>query len=175
MKKLFGMLLAAGFLLINSLPVAAKVERVGQEMELEGEYELVLTMDEIAYEHQLVIGSFDSETGEFTGHGWYTVDPDVTWDVIGSLVDGMVGMTIVYTNINPGYEVFFEGELQEDGMIEGTAVSSADQEFTWELATDLTLPFVGNHGQWMKMHVGVEKKTAAKSRIGMPIQSLGHL
>jgi hypothetical protein len=81
--------------------------------------------------------------------------------------------TIVYTGTNAGYRLEGNGTINEDGSVEGEITYGNCQTFTMpEESFVKTTTFDGNHGQWVKM--SEDKKAAAQSRVGMPVQSKGH-
>ena len=161
-------------------PAFAKVERVGEEVsfwDLVGSYIIeffCISGCGGTYSHTMNVDSHDTGTGEFSGDGYYNPDPGYTWDLEGTLVGNVIDALVTYTGIGAGYTVDLEGAVAADGTLSGLATSSSDQTFTWEsvagAATEVEPDL--NHGQYVRSQEN--KREAAQSRIGMPVQSKGH-
>lgn len=164
-----GVLFVSLFAFVGS--VSASAERVPGPWYLKGNYGLVFTINGADYNHEIVIDTTNTSTGEFTGHGWYNPDTSYTWDVIGDITDTNITYTITYTGTNPGYVVNATGTVASDGTLSGAATSNQGQSFTWHTASGMAYRFTGNHGQWVRSG---DSEDTPRSRIGMPIQSEGH-
>jgi hypothetical protein len=145
------------------------------------------------WDHDMTV---DSQTdGNFSGTGGYPAGGahTHTWNVTGTVSGDNVSFHIVYLTGNPGYELWADGTIAADGSmngtwhatgqpgpynwmtLSGTAESSSNQEFTWETTSGTVLKQVveyKNHGQYVRSQEN--KREAAHSRIGMPVQSKGH-
>lgn len=174
-KVIFGLTILAVFsLLVFVNQVGAKVERVAGAWDLTGSYVIEFTCTSGCsgtYPHTMNITSVDLTSGDFSGDGNYNPNPDYTWDVSGNVSDSSLTFTIVYTGLNPGYTVNASGTIASDGTLSGTATGPG-QSFDWQSTSGAAGRFEGNHGQYVKSQEN--KKEAAQSRIGMPVQSKGH-
>ena len=179
MKKLiFGsiILILSLFALVNI--AGAKVDRVPGGFgpwNLMGTYTIDFKLNGTdSYIHTMNVTSMDLTTGDFSGTGLYNANPSYTWTVTGNVSDSSVNFTIVYTGSGAGYTVNATGVIAADGTISGTATGPG-QSFTWKTtsgsATRETITYK-NHGQYVRSQE--DKQEAAQSRIGMPVQSMGH-
>jgi hypothetical protein len=112
----------------------------------------------------------DSTTGNFSGTGTY-LDASGYYETITGNINGtQITFTIVYTpsSINPGYTLSVAGTINPDGSMSGTINGTSD---TWSAPAG-SLMMYKNHGQYVILQEN--KKEAAQSRIGMPVQSNGH-
>ena len=90
------------------------------------------------YSHHMDVTSMDLESGEFSGTGYYIVNPSYTWDMDGTLSGDTVNFNILYTGLNSGYYVDFTGQVDGNGTMSGTAVSSTGQTFDWSTSDKAT-------------------------------------
>jgi predicted ribosomally synthesized peptide with SipW-like signal peptide len=84
------------------------------------------------YPHTMNVSSHDLGTGSYSGTGNYDVNSAYTWDVTGNAAGAVIDFVLVYTGLSPGYTVSGAGSLVGSSF-QGTASSSAGQEFTWTL------------------------------------------
>ena len=86
------------------------------------------------YIHTMIIDSFDRETGDFSGHGYYNANPGYKWTIVGNL-DGndITHYYIDYYGLNPAYFIQGSGTLSADGKtMSGTTDGSNGQNgATW--------------------------------------------
>lgn len=85
------------------------------------------------YLHTLNISSMDTETGNFSGTGFYNPNSAYTWTISGHTEGNSFSAHIVYTGLNPGYAIDLIGTIDAGGTISGTGTSSASQSFTFLL------------------------------------------
>lgn len=83
------------------------------------------------YTHFFTIDSYDSTTGNFSGTGYYAVNPAYTWTIAGNQTGSIVTFYIDYTGLNPSYWVNADGEIV-DGKLTGSATAPG-QTATWEI------------------------------------------
>ena len=174
MRKVLLSLAILGLLSVSGVALA-KVERVAGTWDLTGTYVIEFTCTSGCsgiYPHTMNVTSVDLASGDFSGNGNYNPNPGYTQNVTGNVSDSSLAFTIVYTGLNPGYTVNASGTIAEDGTLSGTATGPG-QAFTWQSTSGAANRFEGNHGQYVKSQEN--KKEAAQSRIGMPIQSKGHI
>ena len=90
------------------------------------------------YEHKMMITSFNSVTGDFSGTGYYVATPGITWTVTGTADGSNVEFDILYTGNNAGYTVDAEGTIDANGIyMSGDATTSASQSGTWIAEIDV--------------------------------------
>lgn len=82
------------------------------------------------YLHTINMGSPDV-FGDFTGTGFYNPNPLYTWDVTGNTAGISFTADILYTGLGAGYTVNLIGTVDASGNVNGTAVSSSPQTFTF--------------------------------------------
>jgi hypothetical protein len=167
MKK-WAIIAAGTALVLSAVPALAKVERVAGSWELIAPSPIVFTCGGGTYPHTL--DDVSSVAGSFTGVGTYDVSSSYTWDIDGEITGDDIIFTLVYTGTGAGYTLNGEGTIGSDGSVSGTTDGNC-QTFSMG-AGSATATFEGNHGQWVKM--SEDKKGAAHSRVGMPVQSKGH-
>lgn len=158
-----------------TVPAEAAVSRVPGPWDLTGSYVIDLTCISGCsgvYTHTMNVTSMNLMTGNFSGTGYYNSDTSYTWTISGTIVGSMASSTIVYTGTNAGHKLTMTGAIASNGMMSGSAISSAGQTFKWQTVSGAAKRFTGNHGQYIKSQQ--DKKLAAQSRIGMPCQSKGH-
>lgn len=85
------------------------------------------------YPHTLNIASMDTQTGNFSGNGFYNADSNYTWDVTGNTSGISFSAHILYTGLNPGYASDLTGTVSPDGTVSGIATSNTSQTFTFLL------------------------------------------
>jgi len=92
------------------------------------------------YPHTMIISSFNSRTGAFSGTGYYNVDPTYTWTVTGIESGNTLTLTfsILYTGTGAGYTVNAAGTIASSTSMSGTATDSNSLSSTWT-ATKATL------------------------------------
>ncbi|VVB69658.1 Uncharacterised protein [uncultured archaeon] len=85
------------------------------------------------YTHDMMITSFNPETGEFKGNGWDSDNPAITWDVSGiSQINGWkIEFHIDYTGEDPDYWVDATGNFPSDTFMLGTA-KAPGQSAEWD-------------------------------------------
>jgi len=159
-------------LLVLAKPAHAKVERVTEPWDLIGDW--IIDFDFGSHWiHDLFINNQDDDG--FSGTGGYQsgiLPYSHPWTVTGEMTgEDDLMMTILYDNQN--YEIYMDGSVSSDGTLSGDCTTSIDQSCTWESISGEATLFEGNHGQYVKSQEN--KKEAAKSRIGMPVKSKGHL
>lgn len=112
-----------------------------------------------------------SADGTFTGTGEYNPDHSYTWDASGSVSESSLSFTIIYTGTSAGsiYNLT-NGVIADDGSVSGT-VDNNCQSFTMPAGTVVKAKS-DNHGQYVSSQT--DKKAAAQSTVGMPLQSKGH-
>jgi hypothetical protein len=81
--------------------------------------------------HEMVIDSFNQETGDFNGHGWYPDDPSYKWDLSGTVNGKNIKFLIEYIGANPGYTVNNEGIISSATYMSGKGVAS-NGAGTWD-------------------------------------------
>ncbi len=164
-------------LALIALPVAAKVDRVDAGFgpwNLTGTYVIDFVLSGSHYVHTMNVTSMDLTTGNFSGTGFYNLNPSYIWNVTGNVAGDNLAFTIVYTGSNAGYTVNAIGAIAPDGTLSGTAMGPG-QSFTWTSTSGSAtheLITYKNHGQYVSSQEN--KQEAAQSRIGMPVQSKGH-
>jgi len=89
----------------------------------------------------------------------------------GDITGDSITFNILYTGINAGYTLNGNGTINSDGSISGTTDGNC-QTFNMPLETATRFEFEENHGQYVSNEEN--KKEAAQSRLGMPVQSNGH-
>jgi len=186
MKKIiFGAIILSVSLLIVAGFVQAKVGRVSGPSvsgpwDLKGDYVIDFTCTSGCsgvYTHTMDIDLMNVASSTFSGTGYYNPDHSYTWNVTGSVNDSNVAFHILYTGSNAGYTVDLTGLIAADGTMSGTATSSINQTFTWKTFSGaatrepITTTYK-NHGQYVRSQEN--KREAAQTRIGMPVQSKGH-
>jgi hypothetical protein len=82
------------------------------------------------YGHSMNVLNMNLFTGDFSGTGYYIVNPGYTWTVSGNVTGSSLTYQIVYTGLNPGYTVNATGDIASDGTLSGTATGPS-QTFTW--------------------------------------------
>jgi len=103
--------------------------------DLVGSHALVLTCTSGCsgtFPHTMNVVSHDLSTGDYSGTGFYDVDPAYTWDVTGNAAGAGIDFEIVYTGLNPGYALDGTGVLNGN-VYEGSATSNSGQGFSWTL------------------------------------------
>ncbi|MDD5086926.1 MAG: hypothetical protein PHV16_04185 [Candidatus Nanoarchaeia archaeon] len=78
--------------------------------------------------HDVHIETFDTETGDFTAIGMHQ-NTGQTWTATGMVSGNDFTMHVMYDGSS--YTVEVEGEINEDGTIEGEWTSSTNQDGTW--------------------------------------------
>lgn len=71
------------------------------------------------YQHTLIIDSYDYDSGNFTGTGFYNSNMSYTWLATGNISGANITLHIVYTGINAGYTVNATGILSPSETITG--------------------------------------------------------
>src|SRR5689334_22732361 len=56
----------------------------------------------VPYVHTMVISSFNPVTGAFSGTGFYTADPTLTWTITGIEDGSAISYTLLTGGSNPG-------------------------------------------------------------------------
>jgi hypothetical protein len=79
----------------------------------------------------MVIESFNQETGDFKGHGWYLEDSRYKWDISGTGDGNNIKFHIEYTGANPGYVVNAEGIISSTTYMSGKGEAS-NGAGTWD-------------------------------------------
>ncbi len=173
-SKVTIVLMAAGFVFASmSLALAALgaanagVQTVPGGWELTAPSGIVFTCGGGTYPHTLNTVSQDAN-GDLTGAGTYDVNNGYTWDFTGNISGDDITFIITYTGIAAGAVYTSNGTIATDGSISGFTDSNCQ---TFSMAAD-SATTAKNHGQYVKSQT--DKKAAAKSRIGMPVQSNGH-
>lgn len=168
MKKLTTLLTSFVMVFLFVGVVNAKVERVAGDWVLNAPNSIDFTCGGGTYEHTL--DEVTNENGTFEGVGSYDANDSYTWDIEGTVNGDDLTFTLVYTGTNAGYTLNGEGMIYEDGSVTGTTDGNC-QEFAMPEGT--ATRFMGNHGQWVRM--SENKMEVAQSRVGMPLQSRGHM
>lgn len=164
-----GLVLGGGGLAMVNLGAAhASIPTVPSGWELTAQSGIVFNCGGSDYAHTLNTVSQDVN-GDLTGTGTYDVNTGYTWDLVGNIDGDNIIFTITYTGIAAGTVYNSGGVIAADGSIDGT-VDNNCQYFS--MSSDAATRFEGNHGQYVKSQD--DKKGAAQSRIGMPVQSKGH-
>jgi hypothetical protein len=83
------------------------------------------------YPHTMIITSFNPATGEFSGNGYYNVNPAYTWTVTGEVSGNTVDFTVVYTGLNPGYTINGIGTMSSDGTTITGSATGPGQTFSF--------------------------------------------
>jgi len=167
MKKILTFSLAFALLVMGSAAYA-DVDRVGGSWTLNAPSGIDFSCGGGTYSHMLDAADQD-EAGDFTGTGYYIPNDDYTWDVDGNISEDDITFTIVYTGNNAGYTLNMVGTIAPDGSISGDTDGNCQ---TFSMPAGSASRFEGNHGQYVKSQE--DKKTAAQSRVGMPVKSKGH-
>jgi len=98
-----------------------------------GEYTLTFTsVSGPVYEHTLVIDTYNSGTGAFTGHGFYNLDGQ-TWLITGTITGTSITYTLTGPGSTQGYTLTATGEI--DGCVisgSGSWVEGSDSG-TWTM------------------------------------------
>jgi len=81
--------------------------------------------------HEMVIDTFNQETGSFRGHGWSLEDPTIKWDISGTVDKINIEFNIDYTGNNPNYWVNAEGVISSASFMNGTA-EATNGAATWD-------------------------------------------
>ena len=80
--------------------------------------------------HSMDITSFDKNTGNFSGVGFYNPDPSYSWNATGNVTGSTITIHIVYTGSNAGYTVDVTGTIASNGTLSGAATGPG-QTFTF--------------------------------------------
>lgn len=168
MRKLAA-LAAGSAILMYAMPAFAKVDRVAGPWELTAPTAISFSCGGGTYNHTLDTVTNDLSDGSFEGEGTYDPNNSYTWDITGDISGDGITFTLVYTGIGAGYTLNGVGTIASDGSIVGTTDGNCQ---TFSMGPGSAVRFEGNHGQWVKM--SENKKEAAQSRVGMPVQSKGH-
>ena len=152
----------------------AKVERVNGYWKLNAPKTITFVCDGHDRDHRLDEVDNDSD-GTFDGKGHYVADGDYKWDIDGRIAGNWIYFTIDYTGKDDDYKFNAIGVIHSDGSVHGITNGKCekfemkDGSATYvELSTEYK-----NHGQYVRSQEN--KREAAHSRIGMPVQSKGHL
>lgn len=121
----------AAMLAMTALPTFAKNTPTGWD--LTGAYvlELESTSDSEILTHSMVVTKMELLNGKFTGEGYLTDDQSVTWELEGYVDEDSVFFDIIYTGRSEGLTVEFEGTIDPDGAMVGTAESSDGKTYDW--------------------------------------------
>ena len=184
-KAILAGFLSIAFLASSPILTDAKVQRVPgqttiQTWDLKGTYTLDFTCTQGCSGDHFHTMTIDKTEGKsFSGTGFSNENSNITWNVVGQLVDSSLKFDIIYTASGSNYKVFSQGQIDNDGDLLGTATSSSGESFTWKTTQGKALPITitttyKNHGQYVKSQEKGKRKEAAHSRIGMPVKSKGH-
>lgn len=177
MKKIIfsGILLVS--LLIFVIPVSAKVDRVSDgygSWNVTGDWILTFVYGG-NWDHDIHITTQNSD-GTFNGTGGYPAGGPylITETITGIMSGNNITIHSVYDGSTYSYDAV--GTIETDGSMSGTLTTNAGQIGPWSApigsATREVITYK-NHGQYVKSQEN--KEEAAQSRIGMPIQSMGHI
>lgn len=131
---------------------------------IQTEWELSFKIGGKDYNHHMTIDYLDPSTGDFSGTGYYKVNPGYTWDVTGNISNSDVDFTIVYTGINAGYWLDVNGTIADDGSSMSGKCGNNSQTGPCEGTATYK-----NHGEFVKN--ASDKSEAAKSKDGKPAVS----
>jgi hypothetical protein len=150
----------------------AKVDRVSGDFSFSDPFLVTYVIGGSEYHHSYDITMMDPVTGDFSGTGTYLDAPGYIESITGNIIGSQITFTILYLpgSINPGYTLSVEGTINPDGSMTGFV---EDTSITWSAPIGSVVQFVGNHGQYVRSQE--DKQSAAQSRIGMPVQSMGHV
>jgi|GEM_PF-6205780 len=167
MKKLLHSVLVSGMMFgLGAVPVFASSDL----WKLKSPQEIPLVCGGATYTHTLKTVSVGLD-GSFTGTGVYSADSSYTWDISGKINGDAITFSLVYTGTNAGYTLNGTGTMGSDGTITGTLDGNCES-FTMQATSIVVNEKQNNHGQFVQSQTN--KKAAAQSTVGMPIQSKGH-
>ena len=75
------------------------------------------------YDHTMVVDTVTAENTnaiQFTAHGSYDANPSYTWNATGTVTGSAISLNLVYTGLNPGYQLSLVGTIAADGSMSGT-------------------------------------------------------
>lgn len=166
MKKILTKVAIVSFFVLSS-PVLASVDTVGV-WNLNAPTGINFVCGGPTYSHTLNTVTQDVN-GNLTGAGTYDPNNGYTWDLVGDITGNTINFTITYTGISSGSVYNSVGTIAPDGSISGTTDSNCQ---SFSMPAGSASAFNGNHGQYVRSQD--DKKAAAQSRVGMPVQSKGH-
>ena len=88
-------------------------------------------------QHQMVVDTMNTITGEFSGHGTYLDAPGYSWTMTGNLDGSAFTFRITYTETLAGYYVDTTGTIATIGTLSGNGVSSLDENFAFYSASGI--------------------------------------
>lgn len=97
------------------------------------------------YTHTMIIDTFDTVTGDFSGHGFYNPNPSYTWDIIGTVDGDNIDFYIDYTGLNPSYYIDATGTIDSSTQMSGDATAPG-QVATWDATGEAHPPDSDNDG-----------------------------
>lgn len=86
--------------------------------------------------HTMMITTFNSDTGVFSGTGYYNPDPTTTWDLDGIVIGNAVSFHIEYTGSRAPYHVDATGIIDDSGLSMGGSATAPGQSATWSATKD---------------------------------------
>lgn len=89
------------------------------------------------YTHTMIIDTFDTTSGDFSGNGYYNPNPDYTWDITGTVDGDDIDFYIDYTGLNPTYYVDATGIITSSTYMSGTATAPG-QAARWDATGEAT-------------------------------------
>jgi hypothetical protein len=89
--------------------------------------------------HKMIIDTFNPNTGDFKGHGWYLGDPRYKWDITGAVNGIDITFHISYTGLNPTFSINATGVVSSAEFMSGKANDPDDLTTTWNAAKALTI------------------------------------
>lgn len=78
----------------------------------------------VPFVHTMVINSFDSVTGAFSGTGFYNADPSLTWTITGTEDGNSISYTLLTGGSVPGVTLLGEGTVDSATSMSGTGDQS---------------------------------------------------
>jgi len=116
------------------------------------------------YVHTMIIDSFNRETGEFSGHGYYNANQLYKWKVTGTVIGDDISFTIIYDadSPNPGYTVSAEGSVVS---MNGSATATGGQKATWTATGGDVIKYYGpcwregGYPEWNEFEVIMDQGT----------------
>lgn len=164
-------------LLVFVIPVSAKVDRVSDgygPWNVTGDWVLTFVYGG-NWNHDIHITTQNPD-GTFNGTGGYPAGGpySITETISGTVSDNNITIHSVYAGSVYTYDAV--GTIAADGSMSGTLTTNASQSGSWSApagsATREVITYK-NHGQYVSSQE--DKQEAAQSRIGMPVQSMGHI
>ena len=174
-KILAGLSAFALMLSVMVVPVFAKVETVPGGWDVSGVWVFDYHYNDGVNLHDMTL--IQDVDGNLTGYGGAFAGDlpyDYPWTITGGLVNGdAIDFTADYDALPCSFTV--TGTIAPNGTMIGewTDDCFGNREGTWATTEGKATRFEGNHGQYVNSQEN--KQDAAQSRVGMPVQSNGHV